>query len=81
MDAELRGKREELHLLRQNELNMELRVEAGHNHLVQLMKFLRTNQSDLDEVGLASSFVGSCCRIFGLCNDEATLLCDSVHCS
>ena len=50
VDTELRGKREELHLLRQNELNMELRVEAGHNHLVQLMKFLRTNQSDLDEV-------------------------------
>jgi len=29
---------------------MELKVEAGHNRLVQLMKFLRTNQSDLDEV-------------------------------
>ena len=50
VDVELRGKREELHLLRQNELNMELQVEAGHNRLVQLMKFLRTSQSDLDEV-------------------------------
>jgi len=50
VDVELRGKRDELHLLRQNELNMELKVEAGHNCLVQLMKFLRTNQADLDEV-------------------------------
>jgi len=50
VDAELRGKRDELHLLRQNELNMELRVEAGHNRLVQLMKYLRSNQADLDEV-------------------------------
>ena len=32
---------------------MELRVEAGHNRLVQLMKYLRTNQSDLDEVIVA----------------------------
>jgi len=56
--VELRGKREELHLLRQNELNMELKVEAGHNHLVQLMKFLRTNQADLDEV-LIKKFVQS----------------------
>ena len=31
---------------------MELKVEAGHNRLVQLMKFLRTNQADLDEVVL-----------------------------
>jgi len=53
VDTELRGKREELHLLRQDELNTELKVEAGHNRLVQLMKFLRTNQSDLEEVVLA----------------------------
>ena len=57
VDAELRGQRDELHLLRQNELNMELKVEAGHNRLVQLMKFLRSNQADLDEVhiGLLAS--------------------------
>lgn len=52
VDTELRGKRDELHTLRQNELSMELKVEAGHNRLVQLMKFLRSNQADVDEVFL-----------------------------
>ena len=42
-------------MLRQNELSMELKVEAGHNRLVQLMKFLRTNQADLDEVESATA--------------------------
>jgi len=52
VDTELRGKRDELHTLRQNELSIELKVEAGHNRLVQLMKFLRSNQADVDEVFL-----------------------------
>lgn len=50
MDSDVRSKREELHQLRQEELNLELKIESGHNRLVQLMKFLRSSQTNVDQV-------------------------------
>ena len=50
MEEEVQLKRDELNRLRQEELNLELKVEAGHNKLVQLVKMLHGSQMTLEQV-------------------------------
>jgi predicted nucleic acid-binding Zn-ribbon protein len=73
-DVDLRLKREELHALRQDELQLELKVEKGHDTLVQLMKFVRASQTDIEQAEYVVTRLQEMSQMLHRTSDQLDLL-------